>query len=150
MKKSKVIRDRKVKTLMLAGVPRLEKVNGRKVLVYARRYGSAIIKHPEKEKYGLVDITNEIILDTKYDFCSYPTRGHIFIMQKGKWGFANYAGKVICPCEYTHIYSFRYGMAVARKGNLYGLVNQDGQAILKCKYTREQAVKERRKIIHRM
>lgn len=155
MKKQGIIRDRKEKTLLSAGTPRLKNIawdneNTKWRYVYKRHNGMAIIKHPKKEKYGLINMLNEIVIDTKYDFCCYPKRGHIFIMQKGKWGFVNYAGKVICPCEYSHIYSFKYGVAITRKGTCYGLVNQDGEAILKCKYTREQALKERQKILHRM
>lgn len=155
MKQRKVIRDRKLKTLMLAGEPRLENIggayiNGIYMYVYKRKNGIALVRHEEKEKYGLINRFNQPIIEVKYDFCCYPKRGHIFIMKKGLWGFANDAGKVICPCEFTQIYSFKYGMAIVRKGDKYGLVNKQGKIILKCKYTREDALKQRRKIVHRM
>ena len=148
--KKRIIRDKKLKTIPMMGTPRYESVEGKQRLVYNRRHGIAIMKHPEKEKYGLVNMWNEILVDTKYDFCCYPKFGIVFVMKKGLWGFANLKGDLICDCEYTHVYSFKRGVAITRRGTKYGLVNIRGDVLLKCKYTREEALYERRKILRRM
>lgn len=148
--KKRIIRDKKLKTIPVMGIPSYETVAGKQRLVYNRRHGIAIMKHPEKEKYGLVNMRNEILVDTKYDFCCYPALGIVFVMKKGLWGFVNLKGELICDCEYTHVYSFKRGVAITRRGTKYGLVNIRGEVLLKCKYTREDALYERRKILRRL
>jgi hypothetical protein len=150
MKKKRFTRDRVLKTLPLMGLAHNANIGGKQRIMYNRRAGYAIIKHPDKEKYGMVNSNNDLILDTKYDFCCYPKLGIIFVNKKGLWGFTNYSGDLICDCEYALIYSFKKGMAITRLGNRYGLVSIQGDVILKCKYTREKVLYERRKIIHRM
>ena len=150
MQKKRVIRDKKIKTMNIMGSPHYETVAGKRRLVYNRKNGIAIIKHSEKEKYGLVNARNNIMVDTKYDFCCYPKFGIVFVQKKGLWGFVNCKGDLICDCNYTQIYSFKKKIALVRRGNQYGLVAIDGNVVLKCKYTREQALYERRYILHRM
>ena len=150
MQKKRVIRDKKIKTMNVMGSPHYETVEGKRRLIYNRKYGIAIMKHPEKEKYGLVNMWNEVLVDTKYDFCCYPKFGIAFVQKKGLWGFVNCRGDLICDCNYTHIYSFKKKIALVRRGDQYGLVGINGNVVLKCKYTREQALYERRVILHRM
>ena len=150
MQKKRIIRDKKIKTQSVMGNPHYETVEGKCRLIYNRRRGIAIMKHPEKEKYGLVNEKNNIMLDAKYDFCCYPKMGVVFVMKKGLWGFTDFEDNLICDCNYTQIYSFKKGIALARRGKNYGLISIDGKVILKCKYTREQALYERRHFLRRM
>ena len=148
MNTTRIIRDRKVKTLQMMGAPRCESVEGKTKLVYARRKGMAVIKDLYKDVYGIVNYKNQLICD-KYDFCCYPKLGIAFVMKKDKWGFVNTEGKLICKCEYDHIYSFKDKFAITRKGNSYGLVNINGEVILKCVWTREKVLYTRRRIRNR-
>ena len=150
MQKKRVIRDKKIKTQCIMGSPHFETVEGKRRLIYNRRGGIAIMKHPDKEKYGLVNARNNIMVDAKYDFCCYPKMGVVFVMKKGFWGFTDFEDNLICDCNYTQIYSFKKGIALARRGKNYGLIGIDGKVVLKCKYTREQALYERRHILRRM
>lgn len=150
MQKKRVIRDKKIKTINTMGSPHYETVEGKRRLIYNRKHGITIMKHPEKEKYGLVNMWNEVLVDAIYDFCCYPKMGIVFVQKKGLWGFTNVKGNLICDCKYSQIYSFKKKIALVRRGNKYGLIGIDGNVVLKCKYTREQVLYERRNILRRM
>ena len=150
MKRKRIIRDRKILTLAKLGNGTYTTVNGKRCIVYSRRKGYAVTMNIEKEKYGLVNIKNQTVIHNKYDMCTYPQRGIIFVMKKDLWGFADETGKLLCPCEYTHIYSFKGDVAITRRGTSYGLITKKGEVILKCKYCRETVLYERRRHFNKM
>ncbi len=86
------------------------------------------------EKYGLVDTTDKIIFEMKYDNIFAISNNIISYKKNSKWILVNSKGYSISSNEYENIFRMFGNRAKVRRNAKYGYIDEKGKEIIDCKY----------------
>lgn len=101
--------------------------------------GSKIIA-AKRNKYGLIDTLQNVIIDFKFDdlsnFSGPQSDNHRYaqVEIRNKYGFIDETGKIVIPCKYEFSYSFNNDFAVVKFNGKQGVINIKGETIIPFKY----------------
>ena len=104
-------------------------------------FSEGMSKIVKNSKYGFIDQTGNIVIDTQYDFArsfseelaavslggSWDIDGDYI---DGKWGFTDRTGKVVVPIIYDKVCDFSEGFAAVVEGNKLGFVDITGKIVI--------------------
>ncbi|WP_170860843.1 WG repeat-containing protein [Flavobacterium fluvii] len=86
-------------------------------------------------KYGYIDIDQNIIIPFIYDELSLFSEGLASAKINGKYGFLNRKGKKIIDFQFDEVDGFyQSGLAIVQKNNKYGIITQKGTFIIPIVY----------------
>ena len=95
---------------------------------YAAYVGYGIVKVSQSDKWGLIDISGNIIAEPQYSSIdvfdgSFAEVGKCVEDNKCQYGLIDTVGEVVLPVEYDEILRWDNGYYVVRKDELYGLLS---------------------------
>lgn len=86
-------------------------------------------------KFGFIDISDQIIIEPKYENANVFTEGLAAVSLNGKWGYIDITGTHIIPFNYDSAYEFSAGLALVKNNDLYGYIDTHNNVIIPFKYT---------------
>ncbi len=101
---------------------------------YAEYVGHGMVKVSKADKWGLIDMTGQIIVETKFDYIdkfdgSFAKVSFKF-EEKYLYGLIDTSGDIVLPIEYEGIEKWDNGYYVVRKDGLYGLLSPTLQLLI--------------------
>ena len=88
-----------------------------------------------KGKYGLLDRTGKITIETKYELLEALDNPSYFRFRKeGRYGVIDADGRIIVPAEYDYIGGMAEDVIVARANGLYGCFDKNGKVVVPFEY----------------
>jgi TolB-like protein len=97
--------------------------------IYEFRNGIAKIK--SNNKYGYINLENQIIIQTIYEEIRDFKNGLAPAKLNSKWGFINIEGDFVIPPTYTNVSSFdKYGLSRVELKEKWGIINKTGALVL--------------------
>lgn len=84
-----------------------------------------------KNKYGYIDIHQNIIVPFDYDELTLFSQELACVKKNGKFGFIDRKGKVVISIQFEdETYFQKTGLAQVKKNGLYGFINKKGKEII--------------------
>ena len=80
-------------------------------------------------KYGLVDISGDIIIPVEYEDIKQFHEDLFWTKLNGKWGLMDISGTLIIPHKYTNVHGFKVEF-----NGMWGFIDKAGNEIIPCKY----------------
>lgn len=97
-------------------------------------------------KWGLVDIQNNVIVQSQYDVISSFKNGYANIKSGGKFGFVDSKKRTIHMPKYDKIYFFSEGLCaigLLENGKLqYGFIDENDEIVISCQYDKVSSFKD--------
>jgi hypothetical protein len=88
------------------------------------------IKFSKNERWGFMNTRGEIIINAKYDYVDFFTRGYAIVELNGKKGYINTKGDLIIQPQFTDCKDFNNGYAFVFTEKSYGIINNKGVFVL--------------------
>jgi len=88
-------------------------------------------KKGKKKVYVFINKNNEVVIRTKYNYCSEFYNGASIVWHKKKYGLINNKGKIIVPVKYKNITAYtEYGLfKIQKKNKSYAIFTSKGKKI---------------------
>ena len=86
------------------------------------------------EKYGIIDIDGNYIVNPRYEQISEITEGGAIFKENGLYGYMNSDGSVIIAARYESLSNFKKGLAVFSDDHKYGVVDRAATVVVKPEY----------------
>ena len=87
-----------------------------------------------KDKVGVVDNHDNIIVPIQYDGLGYLPNLYFGVQQNGKVGLLDMQGKVVIPIIYDELNYINAKSIIAKKNGKYGVINDDNNIIIPFEY----------------
>lgn len=103
-------------------------------------YEEGVLRVKKDDKYGLIDYSGKVILQTEYDKIEalQGVTNSLIITKEGQVGLCNNDGNIIINPEYKEIQSvgddYKNGYIVINSNNQYGMIDFTNAVILETKY----------------
>lgn len=81
-------------------------------------------------KWGYVDLSNNLIASIKYDKAYSFSEGMGVITLQEKWGSVNRAGKEIVAPKYEQMMKFSEGLSAVKLNGKWGLIDKNGKVVI--------------------
>ena len=81
------------------------------------------------EKYGLVKLDDEVVVDCIYDYIYPFGDGLAKVFLNGKYGVIDSSGKVVIPIDYDQIAVFSKDVILLGSGSNWKCINSQGQLL---------------------
>ncbi len=85
-------------------------------------------------RYGLLNPSGRLVLDTVYDELGGMNEGVVSFRMNDKWGIADSAGKIIVAPAFDHVGDFHNGLAVAFIKDKCGFIDRTGNWIIPAQF----------------
>lgn len=96
--------------------------------------GLALYRNPKNYKFGFIDTTGKLVIDTIYDWAE-PFTGKFAPVTKGnKYGYINTSGTLVLPYKYVLADKFSDGLAAVYNGSTWGYIDETGNYVIPSKF----------------
>ncbi len=97
------------------------------------KYYDGIANVSLNDKWGAVNIKNEIVIPFKYEMCTDFKYGYAVVISKNRFGLINTKGDEVVPAIFNRLKKSE-GVIISKVGKLYGLIDYSGNIILENTY----------------
>ncbi len=94
-----------------------------------------IVSRNKDEKYGLVDLKNNLLFPYEYEYISAPSEGFYCAKKNGKYGYLNKSGDVKIDFIYTFALPFSEEKAAVSSEELVGFIDKKGKNVISAKFS---------------
>lgn len=96
--------------------------------------GLALYRNPKNYKFGFIDTTGKLVIDTMYDWAE-PFTGEFAPVTKGnKYGYINTSGTLVVPYKFVFAENFSDGLAAVYNGSTWGYIDETGNYVIPSKF----------------
>lgn len=96
--------------------------------------GLALYRNPQNYKFGFIDTTGKLVIDTIYDWAE-PFTGKLAPVTKGnKYGYINTSGTLVVPYKFVFAENFSDGLAAVYNGSTWGYIDETRNYVIPSKF----------------
>ena len=89
----------------------------------------------DEDKYGLLDIKGDIIVDLIYDDIEPFYEGLAVVKKDNKYGYINTHGEIVIEPTYAMAKRFSHGLAAVLNNELWGYINPKNEVVIDFQYS---------------
>lgn len=82
-------------------------------------------------KFGVIDLSGNVIIESKYEEIRPYSDGMFAVKHSGKWGFVDNKGEIIIDFKFADVRSFEKGSAPVSNGKKWGIIDKEGKWVIK-------------------
>ncbi len=97
--------------------------------------GRLVVQDDDTGKYGYVDKTGKLVIDTKFDAAYSFSEGVGIVKVGDKYGYIDTQGRYIAEPNLEDVFVIKEGVGVFVQNGKYGVMDSSGRVIIKPVYT---------------